>query len=124
MNRVLQLLGLARRAGKLVSGDEGVLAAVRSGKARLVIIAGDASPGAVKKYTDKCRHYGVTMVQTADRQQLGRSIGKPERVAIALLDEGFAHLVRKALNDQGTQIGDAKPREVKDIEQTGKTESI
>jgi|HigsolmetaAR203D_1030402.scaffolds.fasta_scaffold00030_21 ribosomal protein L7Ae-like RNA K-turn-binding protein len=124
MNRVLQLLGLAQRAGKLVSGDEGVLAAVRGGKARLVIIARDASPGAVKKYSDKCRHYGVTMVQAADRQQLGRSIGKPERVAIALLDDGFAGLVRKALNHSETQIGDANPREVKDIEQTGKIEGI
>ena len=97
MRRVLQLIGLAQRAGRLVSGEESVLAAVRGGKAKLVILAGDASPNAAKKFMDKCRYYGVELVQVADRGELGKSLGKPQRVVAALLDEGFAELVRKAL---------------------------
>lgn len=40
---------MAMRAGKLVTGDETVLKAVRSGKAKLVLVAGDASDNTKKK---------------------------------------------------------------------------
>ncbi|GJM71412.1 hypothetical protein HMSSN036_36280 [Paenibacillus macerans] len=43
MNKALSGLGLAMRAGKLVTGDEVVLKAIRSAEAKLVIVAGDAS---------------------------------------------------------------------------------
>jgi ribosomal protein L7Ae-like RNA K-turn-binding protein len=104
---VLNRLGLAFRAGKLVSGDESVLKAIRSGAAELVIVAADASANAHKKYRDKCASYGVPIVAFADRSQLGASIGKPERVVLAVTDPGFAGLILKSL-----QI----PKEVKDIE--------
>lgn len=42
MNKFLQLLGLAMRAGKVVSGEELVIREIRSGKAQLVILAEDA----------------------------------------------------------------------------------
>ena len=38
MNKFLQLLGLAMRAGKVVSGEELVIREIRSGKAQLVIL--------------------------------------------------------------------------------------
>ena len=41
---VLHLLGLARRSGRLVSGDRAVLAACTAGQARLLLLAEDASP--------------------------------------------------------------------------------
>jgi hypothetical protein len=40
----MQLLGLARRAGGVATGTEAVRDAVRRGQARLVLLAGDASP--------------------------------------------------------------------------------
>jgi ribosomal protein L7Ae-like RNA K-turn-binding protein len=104
---VLNRLGLAYRAGKLVSGDESVLKAIRSGQAALVIVAADASANALKKYRDKCTAYGIPFVQFAARSELGASIGKPERVVLAVTDPGFAGLIRGSL-----QI----PKEVKDIE--------
>lgn len=48
MNKGLSSLGMAMRAGKLVTGDEIVLKAVRKGEVHLVIIAGDASPNTKK----------------------------------------------------------------------------
>ncbi|GJM71411.1 hypothetical protein HMSSN036_36270 [Paenibacillus macerans] len=32
-----------------------------------------------------------------DRDMLGSSVGKPERVVLALTDQGFADMVRKAI---------------------------
>ena len=49
MNKFLQLLGLAMRAGKVVSGEELVIREIRSGKAQLVILAEDAKKNTEKK---------------------------------------------------------------------------
>jgi len=109
--RALSALGLAARAGRLASGDEAVLRAIRSGKAKLVIVAADASDKAKKKYGDKCLSYGVKRVEAFDRRTLGAAIGKAERVVAAVLDAGLAALVAARLGELS---------EVDNIEQTGK----
>ena len=54
------MLGLAQRAGKLISGEELVIKAVQSGQARLVFLANDAgSSNVTKKTTDKCNYYNI-----------------------------------------------------------------
>ncbi|MFK7695793.1 L7Ae/L30e/S12e/Gadd45 family ribosomal protein [Paenibacillus sp. HJGM_3] len=83
-------LGLAMRAGKLATGDELVLKAIRSGEARLVVMAEDASPNTRKKFRDKCKSYQTRLVEHGSRVELGAAIGKEERVLIAVLEPGFA----------------------------------
>lgn len=34
-----------------------------------------------------------------DRESLGTSIGKPERVVLAITDQGFAEMISKSLGD-------------------------
>ena len=98
MNNLLSsTLGLAMRAGKLVSGDEAVMKAIRSGQAKLVMIAVDAAQNARKKMNDKCKNYQIPIVEYGTREQLGGSIGKKERVVIAITDEGFAGLLTKRM---------------------------
>ncbi|CAM4242487.1 L7Ae/L30e/S12e/Gadd45 family ribosomal protein [Paenibacillus tarimensis] len=96
-NKALSALGMAMRAGKLVTGDETVLKTVKQGKARLVIVAADASDNTRKKYRDKCATYDVELVEAFDRYSLGAAIGKEARVIVAIADEGFASLIRKQL---------------------------
>jgi ribosomal protein L7Ae-like RNA K-turn-binding protein len=100
MNKALSALGMAMRAGKLVTGDETVLKAVRGGKVRLVIMAADASDNTKKKYRDKCATFEVALIEAFDRAALGAAIGKEERVLIGIADSGFASMIRKALINQ------------------------
>ncbi|MGN1400406.1 MAG: YlxQ family RNA-binding protein [Bacillus sp. (in: firmicutes)] len=93
------LLGLANRARKVISGEELVIKEVRSKKAKLVILAGDASANTEKKVTDKCRHYNVPFIKVDDRERLGQAIGKDQRVVIAVLDEGFAKKLNMLLHE-------------------------
>lgn len=86
----LSILGLATRARKTITGEELVVKEVRSGKAKLVLVAGDASPNTHKKLQDKCTYYEVPIRTVEDRYELGRAIGKDARVSIAIIDEGFA----------------------------------
>lgn len=46
----LQLLGLAARARKVVSGEELVVKEIRNNNAKLVILASDASNNSSKKF--------------------------------------------------------------------------
>ncbi|CAI6027974.1 hypothetical protein COHCIP112018_00585 [Cohnella sp. JJ-181] len=94
-DKTLSRLGLAMRAGKLVSGDETVLKSIRGGEAKLVVIARDASDNTRKKVADKCASYGVELLTGYSRYDLGSAVGKPERVLFAVTDQGFANLVRE-----------------------------
>ncbi|ANE47576.1 50S ribosomal protein L7ae [Paenibacillus swuensis] len=105
--KILNQLGLAMRAGKLLSGEENVLKAVRAGQARLVFVASDASENAKKKYRDKCNTYHVRLTEALGRAQMGESIGKDERVVLAVTDKGFVNMMLKCLEE---------PAEVENIE--------
>lgn len=95
MNKLLQSLGLAMRAGKLVSGEELVVREIRSGKAKLVVIANDAAKNTEKKVLDKCHSYQIPVIRFGTRNDLGRAIGKMERVVLAITDPGFAKMIQR-----------------------------
>lgn len=96
-NKMYSMLGLAMRAGKVAAGDDTVLKAVRSGEAKLVILAEDAAPNAQKKYRDKCSHYQIPLVEYGSRFELGSAIGKVDRVVLAVTDKGFADRIAQGL---------------------------
>ncbi|WEK56148.1 MAG: YlxQ family RNA-binding protein [Candidatus Cohnella colombiensis] len=93
-NKVLSRLGLAMRAGKLVSGEEIVIKAIRSGEAKLIVLAQDASDNTGKKIADKCKSYNVPLLIGYTRFELGSAVGKPERVMFAVTDRGFADMIQ------------------------------
>ncbi|HWO77997.1 MAG TPA: YlxQ family RNA-binding protein [Bacillus sp. (in: firmicutes)] len=98
-NNWMSLLGLANRARKVVSGEESVIQEVRRGKAKLVLLAKDASDNTMKKVLDKCKYYQVPVCIVESREQLGHSIGKPARVIVCVTDGGFANSVRGLLEE-------------------------
>ena len=49
-DKALAMIGLAQKAGKIVSGEFATEKAVKTGKAALVIVAGDASENTPVKY--------------------------------------------------------------------------
>ncbi|WP_193750814.1 ribosomal L7Ae/L30e/S12e/Gadd45 family protein, partial [Streptococcus infantis] len=51
--KIANLLGLAQRAGKIISGEEMVVKAIQDQKVRLVFLAHDAAPNLTKKIQDK-----------------------------------------------------------------------
>ena len=104
-DKVLGTIGLAVRAGKLVSGEFMTERAIRDGEAELVIIADDASAGTKKKFTDSCRYYRVPILYVFDKDTLGQSIGKRERASVAVLDKGFAGAIRKNMTGEVSYHG-------------------
>ena len=97
MDKVLALLGLSKKSGNIVSGEFAVKEAVRSQKARLVIVAEDASQNTMKLFTDKCLTYSVPCVFYSDKESLGKALGAKERSSAAVLDEGLAGAIVKKM---------------------------
>jgi len=94
----VSLLGLANRARKVISGEELVLKEIRSGRAKLVLLADDASTNTAKKITDKSRYYNIKLKPVKDRYTLGSAIGKEARVVVAVTDIGFANKLMSLLD--------------------------
>lgn len=97
--KALSILGLAQKARAVASGNFQVEEAVRSGAAKLVIIATDASENAKRDISNITFHYGVPVYEFGDRGTLGYAIGKQERVTAAILSEGLAASFAKALEE-------------------------
>ena len=97
-DRVLSMLGLAAKAGKIESGEFSTEKAVKKGLGQLVIVAEDASDNTKKMFRNMCEYYKVPMVIFGTKEELGHWIGKAYRDSICILDEGFAKSVLKKIN--------------------------
>ncbi|MBP5158874.1 MAG: ribosomal L7Ae/L30e/S12e/Gadd45 family protein [Lachnospiraceae bacterium] len=95
--KVLSLLGLSTKAGFAASGEFLTEKSVKDGKARLVIVAGDASDNTKKKFKDMCDYYGVPCFSFSDKDTLGHSMGKEFRASLAVNDQGMAAQIIKYL---------------------------
>lgn len=98
MDNVLRAIGLAARAGKVVSGEFMTENAVKSGSAALVVIAQDVSENTRKKFRNMCEFYEVPIREYADKDALGHSIGKEFRASLAVTDEGLAQAILKKMD--------------------------
>ena len=56
-NKALSMISLATKAGKTVSGEFCTEKEVKTGRAALVIVAGDASENTKKKFRNMCDYY-------------------------------------------------------------------
>ena len=96
--KVLQLLGLAHRAGAVSLGTGAVREAVRGGSARLVLTAEDASQGQLDKVRPLLEHRGVPERSIGSRADLGTALGRLQLTAIAIENDGFAARILEILD--------------------------
>lgn len=103
-NRILSLVSLATKAGKTVSGEFCTEKEVKSGRAALVIVAGDASDNTKKKFKNMCEFYQVPIRIFEDKDTLGHAMGKQFRASLAILDQGFADGICRQLDAESHTI--------------------
>lgn len=103
-SRLLSLIGLATKAGKTASGEFCTEKEIKSGRARAVIVAADASDNTKKKFKNMCDFYRVPVYFCADKDTLGHAMGKEFRASLAILDEGFAKGMKKHMDTQENTI--------------------
>ena len=98
MNSTINYLGIARKAGKLATGEEAVRTASKTGRAKLVLLANDASPNAARRaqsFTDGKKSILLTVPLT--RMELAHATGSAMCAMAAVTDAGLAAAIAKAL---------------------------
>ncbi|BAQ24947.1 ribosomal protein [Streptococcus troglodytae] len=91
--KLSNLLGLAQRAGRVISGEELVVKAIQTGQAQLIFLAKDAGSNLTKKVTDKSNYYNIEVSTVFSALELSTAIGRNRKV-LAIADTGFSKKMR------------------------------
>ena len=94
--KLANILGLAQRANRIISGEELVVRVIQDGKAKLVFLANDAAPNLTKKITDKSNYYQVEVSTVFSTLELSTAVGKARKV-LAITDAGFTKKMRSLM---------------------------
>ena len=100
MEKALNYLSLARKAGRIELGEEPVGAAARAKKARLILVASDAGDHSwrrAKSFVAGTEQLCMKVPFTKD--QLGEAIGRTSLAMAAFTDPAMALAFVKALGD-------------------------
>ena len=93
--KILGMIGLCKRAGKLVTGEEAVLESIRKNTSSLVIIANDSSVATLKKITDKCKTFNKDCIIFSDKFTLGKYTKNEYTVTVSVKDNNFAKRINE-----------------------------
>ena len=98
MDKILRLIGLAKRGGNLEAGEEPVGAAARARDARVILVANDAAENTfrrVRHFADAGQCIWLSIPCTKD--ELGGCIGRTSCAMVAVTDLGLASAIVKKL---------------------------
>ena len=97
VQKIVSLLSMAQRANKIVSGGFAVEKELAGKKAKLLIVAEDASEETKKSYTNMALRYKIPMYHVLTKEELGECLGKNFRASAVLLDAGFSKALKKLI---------------------------
>jgi hypothetical protein len=81
--RIVELIGLARRAGQLELGMDAVVRSLEGRVASTVVVAHDASDRTVRRVEQSLLE-GTTLVRASTKEELGRLLGRDEVGVVAV----------------------------------------
>ncbi len=90
--KFLSMLGLSRRAGKVVIGTPLVTSTLPSGKVKVVFYTSDASDNTKKRITDKCKFYNTEcIIIDTPSDKIGKMVGMNAGVCVVgVTDDNFS----------------------------------
>jgi len=106
--RILNLLGMARKSATVLSGSSLVLESLggRTGLA-LVLVADDVSAAIGEKVSAKAAMVGIPCFRLFDKGVLGQVLGKGERSVVALKDGLLAETVKNEMSRYEKIVGES-----------------
>ncbi len=94
-NKILNMIGLAVRAGKVKFGVFLTLAACDEGKAKLVVIPSDLGASNRRNVESKCKFTHVPFITAADKASLSKACGKENVPVLCVCDDSFTSAILK-----------------------------
>ena len=96
----LRLLGLARKAGSLQCGENAAVAAETEGRARLIVLAEDASEHVERRISANAGPKTISIRLPYPMEELGTAVGSAQTAVAAVTDLGLANAFAKKLADE------------------------
>jgi len=90
MSRLLGLVGLGYRGGRIAVGVDAVRKELQAGKCWCVVVAEDASPRAMEKVVRLASGKGVPIVPGPGAAAIGAQLGRPPVMAVGVRDRALA----------------------------------
>ncbi len=85
------MIGLAAKAGRLRSGEFQSEESIKRGRAKLCLIAADASERTSKHFHDMCAYREVPIYKIdVGKDALGQMIGRGARTSVTIEEQGLA----------------------------------
>jgi len=97
MEKVLTMLGFAKKAGKLIAGANAVQRSIFSGKCELVIATEDAGDSIKGKISRLCEENGISYIVFGNSMELSRATGEENKVIFSVEDLGFAKSIMEKI---------------------------
>ncbi len=98
MSKALNYLGIARMSGNIELGEDSAKALVKAGKARLLLLAEDASDGVKKRAEGYVFGFRTPIVELPfTKETMGGAVGRAQCAIAAVRDLGLARSLAEAL---------------------------
>ncbi len=98
-NKVISMLSLARKAGKLNAGADSVKEAVLNGQVSAVFTASDLSSKSLKEIEFACRNFSVPVLSLGvSMDEMSAQIGRRSGI-LAVTDKGMESKICSLLSD-------------------------
>lgn len=99
-DRILSLLGICRRAGKLIIGAEPCIESITKHKSELIICANDFSKKSAKPVLERAHRNDVkTLIINRSKDEVSFALGKLCGV-VSVEDKGFAKKLTELINSE------------------------
>ncbi len=103
-NKILGLMGLATRAGKICFGTDSTIDMVEKNKIKLVVVANDCSDRTKARFIGLCEKYKINIIIFETIENISKAIGKENKAVIGIKDINLAREIKK-IYDGGDIIG-------------------
>ena len=103
-NKILNLLGLATRAGNIIAGNNACENALKMKKIKMLIVAEEASDKTKKNYKFYAEKYNIPIIFIGTIEELSKVIGQKNKAIIGIKDINIVKGIQKLING-GEAIG-------------------
>ena len=103
-NKILNLLGIATRAGNIIAGNNACENALKMKKIKMLIVAEEASDKTKKNYKFYAEKYNIPIIFIGTIEELSKTIGQKNKAIIGIKDINIVKGIQKLING-GEAIG-------------------
>ena len=100
--KILGLIGLSMKAGKITFGTEAVEEAIERKKIRLIIVTEDAADRTIEKFKKLAEDNKISFAKFGEKDSLSKAIGKENKVVIGVKDKNLASQIFERIYGGGT----------------------